>query len=351
MSDDRSFMDKVLGRDEPRDDTGPVDTRDRPADTPAPRAHQDGPAADDVREPGPDRPIDGTQDQHQAQRMRPADPPVDVRRDSHDTRDGLGGRDGFGGPDADAHLGQEQRQTAGGGTQGFRDGHQAADGSPTTDVSATPDAHRSPADHLAAERHQGGEWSELGTGRDTGRDTASESGHDTSRGVDQDATARATAGAQTGAATGRADHGAEHGLDGTDGLAGHDRARDGDRRTGSETAGARDTGTHGGQHGQHGQPGQHGQQGEHGASLVASDRAEEYRRRWESLKAGFVDEPRGAVKEADELVGRVLDDVAELFARQRSELEADLRNEQASTEDLRQALGRYRSFFDRLLTV
>ncbi|WP_181782240.1 hypothetical protein [Pseudonocardia pini] len=84
---------------------------------------------------------------------------------------------------------------------------------------------------------------------------------------------------------------------------------------------------------------------------MPGERAEDYRRRWESVKAGFVDEPRGAVKDANELVGQVLDDVAELFSRQRSELEADLRNEQASTEDLRLALGRYRSFFDRLLTL
>jgi small ligand-binding sensory domain FIST len=47
----------------------------------------------------------------------------------------------------------------------------------------------------------------------------------------------------------------------------------------------------------------------------------------------------------------VLDEVEELFVRQRRELEADLRNDQASTEDLRLALGRYRTFFDRLLRI
>ncbi|GAA1832884.1 hypothetical protein GCM10009836_08770 [Pseudonocardia ailaonensis] len=85
-------------------------------------------------------------------------------------------------------------------------------------------------------------------------------------------------------------------------------------------------------------------------ALIPQDRSADYMRRWESLKAGFVDEPRGAVRDANGLVGEVLDELEELFRRQRSELEIDLRDEQASTEDLRLALGRYRSFFDRLLT-
>jgi hypothetical protein len=87
------------------------------------------------------------------------------------------------------------------------------------------------------------------------------------------------------------------------------------------------------------------------ATLVPQDRSAEYLRRWESLKAGFVDEPRGAVRDANALVGEVLDELEALFKRQRSELERDLNNESASTEDLRLALGRYRSFFDRLLTI
>ena len=53
---------------------------------------------------------------------------------------------------------------------------------------------------------------------------------------------------------------------------------------------------------------------------------------------------------ANELVGEVLDELEELFRRQRTDLEHGLDSEQATTEDLRQALGRYRSFFDRLLS-
>jgi hypothetical protein len=91
--------------------------------------------------------------------------------------------------------------------------------------------------------------------------------------------------------------------------------------------------------------------GDRDGTLIPRDRADEYLRRWESLKAGFVDEPRGAVRDANALVGTVLDELEELFTRQRGELESDLRDEQASTEDLRLALGRYRTFFDRLLRI
>ena len=86
------------------------------------------------------------------------------------------------------------------------------------------------------------------------------------------------------------------------------------------------------------------------ATLIAPERAEAYNSRWSELKGEFVDEPRRAVRGANELVGQVLDELEELFRRQRSELEQGLDSEQTSTEDLRLALGQYRSFFDRLLS-
>jgi hypothetical protein len=86
------------------------------------------------------------------------------------------------------------------------------------------------------------------------------------------------------------------------------------------------------------------------ATLIAPERAESYNSRWNDLKSEFVDEPRGAVRGANELVGEVLDELEELFRGQRAELEHGLDSEQTTTEDLRLALGRYRSFFDRLLS-
>ena len=84
--------------------------------------------------------------------------------------------------------------------------------------------------------------------------------------------------------------------------------------------------------------------------MIAPERAERYNSRWNELKSEFVDEPRRAVRGANELVGEVLDELEELFRRQRADLEHGLDSEETTTEDLRQALGRYRSFFDRLLS-
>jgi hypothetical protein len=69
------------------------------------------------------------------------------------------------------------------------------------------------------------------------------------------------------------------------------------------------------------------------------------------VKGAFVDEPRQAVAAADQLVSELLDELQELFRSQRHDIEQGLDADQTSTEDLRLALGRYRSFFDRLLSV
>ena len=85
--------------------------------------------------------------------------------------------------------------------------------------------------------------------------------------------------------------------------------------------------------------------------LVTAERADSYSSRWEEVKGEFVDEPRQAVVKADALVGELLGELGQLFDRQRSSIEHDLDNDDVSTEELRVALRRYRSFFDRLLSV
>jgi hypothetical protein len=73
---------------------------------------------------------------------------------------------------------------------------------------------------------------------------------------------------------------------------------------------------------------------------------------WTNIQAGFVDEPRQAVKKADELVAFAVKQLAETFARERSALESQWDREgDVSTEDLRVALTRYRSFFHRLISM
>lgn len=76
------------------------------------------------------------------------------------------------------------------------------------------------------------------------------------------------------------------------------------------------------------------------------------RRRWQDAQSAFVDDPRSAVRTADELVASVMTRLAQVFADERGKLEKEWdKGENVSTEDLRMALQRYRSFFERLLTV
>jgi hypothetical protein len=86
--------------------------------------------------------------------------------------------------------------------------------------------------------------------------------------------------------------------------------------------------------------------------LLAGDDAEEYRGRWHDLQASFVDEPHKVVELADQLVAELMQRLAQSFAAERTRLEAQWsRGEEVSTEDLRVALQRYRSFFERLLAT
>jgi hypothetical protein len=86
--------------------------------------------------------------------------------------------------------------------------------------------------------------------------------------------------------------------------------------------------------------------------LLADDEADRFRGHWESIQAGFVDEPQRAVRDADALVAEVMQRLADTFARERSSLEEQWdRGDQVSTEDLRVALQRYRSFFQRLMAT
>jgi hypothetical protein len=84
--------------------------------------------------------------------------------------------------------------------------------------------------------------------------------------------------------------------------------------------------------------------------LFPEDELHNFRARWDQVQTSFVDEPRLAVEQADSLVANVVKRIAEQFAAERSKLEDQWsKGDNVSTEDLRQALRRYRSFFDRLL--
>jgi hypothetical protein len=88
------------------------------------------------------------------------------------------------------------------------------------------------------------------------------------------------------------------------------------------------------------------------ARLLPAGEASELHRAWESIQGGFVDEPRKAVEDADHLVAQTMTRLAEVFAEERDRLEQQWdRGSDVSTEDLRLALQRYRTFFGRLLKI
>jgi hypothetical protein len=86
--------------------------------------------------------------------------------------------------------------------------------------------------------------------------------------------------------------------------------------------------------------------------LLPADRTAGYRGRWDDIQSRFVDDPRSSVEQADTLVIEVVQDLQTTFGSERSSLEAQWQSgEDVQTEDLRVALRRYRSFFDRLLSA
>jgi hypothetical protein len=86
--------------------------------------------------------------------------------------------------------------------------------------------------------------------------------------------------------------------------------------------------------------------------LLPPEFVQDLRGRWDRIQTGFVDEPRTAVQQADELVASAIKRLAESFADARNKLEGQWdRGDEGNTEDLRIALKKYRSFFQKLMSV
>ena len=84
--------------------------------------------------------------------------------------------------------------------------------------------------------------------------------------------------------------------------------------------------------------------------LLNQEDSEQLRTRWNEIQGWFVDDPRAAVQQADTLVSDVIDKITQMFANERGSLEGQWKQgDDVSTEDLRQALQHYRSFFKRLV--
>jgi hypothetical protein len=86
------------------------------------------------------------------------------------------------------------------------------------------------------------------------------------------------------------------------------------------------------------------------AALLGREESEHFRTRWNEIQGKFVDEPRAAVQQADALVSEVIEQITQMFADEHSSLGSQWNQDsEVSTEDLRKALQRYRSFFNRLV--
>ena len=82
------------------------------------------------------------------------------------------------------------------------------------------------------------------------------------------------------------------------------------------------------------------------------ERVSEFRTKWSRVQELFVEDPRRSLEQAGANVQDVIRELGASFARERSELERRMAaGEDVTTEDLRIALRRYKSFFDRLLTL
>jgi hypothetical protein len=87
------------------------------------------------------------------------------------------------------------------------------------------------------------------------------------------------------------------------------------------------------------------------APLFETNEAEDFRTKWLEIQSRFVDDPSVSVKDADDLVADVIKNITRSFADKRISLESQWKSGDVSTEDLRMAMKRYRSFFNRLLSL
>jgi hypothetical protein len=93
-----------------------------------------------------------------------------------------------------------------------------------------------------------------------------------------------------------------------------------------------------------------GTNGESTEALLDPAVTEHFRSRWNEIQNKFVDGPRSSVQQADALVAELIGQITRTFSSDLAELEEQWNQDRdISTEDLRKALQRYRSFFNRLI--
>lgn len=74
------------------------------------------------------------------------------------------------------------------------------------------------------------------------------------------------------------------------------------------------------------------------------------RRQWDDIETGFVDDPAGATERADDLLAETMDRLRRREDEHRDGLRATWDRDDASTEELRTTLKRYRATLESLLS-
>jgi hypothetical protein len=86
--------------------------------------------------------------------------------------------------------------------------------------------------------------------------------------------------------------------------------------------------------------------------LLPDDDLGGYQKRWDDIQGRFIDEPRQSVREADDLVGELTRRIVERFSSSRKDFDERWETDsEPTTEELRQALQRYRDYFKRLVAT
>jgi len=87
-------------------------------------------------------------------------------------------------------------------------------------------------------------------------------------------------------------------------------------------------------------------------SFLSQTEAQSFRSRWEGVQFGFVDDPKQSVEQAIHLIGDTVKQLTESLDAERQKIGQPLqRVDMPSTEDLRLILRRYRSLFERLVSI
>ena len=71
--------------------------------------------------------------------------------------------------------------------------------------------------------------------------------------------------------------------------------------------------------------------------------------RWQQIQADFVDDPRGSISAAHQLVGELIESIVRDLNRERDSLNQQWSDEKVSTEDMRVCFQRYREFYHQIL--